>query len=178
MIRFTNFKGGFTLIELLVTVAIIGILSSIVYGSFGGARAQARDDIRRSDLKELQLAVELYKAQTGSYPTQGCGSSSNDSSWAGPGPGSSSFNSCSDYIVGLVPDYIAKLPTDPKSENENSKGFYYNTDGVSYKIMVHDSVEKKTISSNTDEFARCPTSTCGGILTNTYAVYSFGAEDW
>lgn len=166
--------------ELLVTLSIIGILSSIVYGSFGGARAQARDDLRRSELKELQLAVELYKAQTGGYPDQGCGNSTNDNSWAGPGSSNGSFNGCDDYIVGLVPDYIPQLPTDPKDESVQNKGFYYNTDGLSYKIMVYDTVEKKTVGGPTDEFARCPTAAgCGGsIPPNTYAVYSFGAEDW
>ncbi len=54
---------GFTLVELMVVISVIGILSSIVYANFGSARASARDDIRKSALKEVQLAIELYKAQ-------------------------------------------------------------------------------------------------------------------
>ena len=51
---------GFTLIELLVVIAIIGILSSVVLASLNSARKKGRDARRVSDLKQLQLALELY----------------------------------------------------------------------------------------------------------------------
>ncbi len=50
---------GFTLIELLVVIAIIGILSSVVLASLNSARQKGRDARRISDLKQLQLALEL-----------------------------------------------------------------------------------------------------------------------
>ncbi|MEZ4104241.1 MAG: type II secretion system protein [Candidatus Paceibacterota bacterium] len=175
-----NIKNGFTLIELLVTIAIIGILSSILYANFESAREQSRDKVRMTSLKELQLAVELYKSQNGQYPAQGCGTAG---SFAGPGlAGGSGFASCSTYITGLTPDFISELPTDPNQENETDKGFYYSSDGNSYKIMVYDSVETLTVDNYGDEFARCPKS--GGsdcpatAPANTYAVYSSGAEQW
>ena len=109
----------------------------------------------------------------------GCGVST--SNFAGPGPGTSGFSTCDQYIAGLVPDFISILPTDPRSEGDSNRGFYYRSDGNSYKLMVYDSVETSVIASYGDEFARCPGvgGSCGAAVPGTtYAVYSLGAEDW
>ncbi|MDO8481496.1 MAG: prepilin-type N-terminal cleavage/methylation domain-containing protein [bacterium] len=87
---------GFTLIELLVVMAIIGILSSIVLTSLGTSRQKARDARRVSDIKQLQLAIELYYDANGTYPlTIGSGTT-------GPLAGAG---------------YISVIPTDP-SDND------------------------------------------------------------
>jgi len=66
-----NTKRGFTLIELLVVIAIIGILSSVVLASLGTAREKARDATRISDMKNIQLALELYFDSNQTYPITG-----------------------------------------------------------------------------------------------------------
>ena len=60
---------GFTLIELLVVISIIGILASVVLASLNSARQKGRDTKRISDVKQLQLALELYFDSNGTYPT-------------------------------------------------------------------------------------------------------------
>ena len=60
---------GFTLIELLVVIAIIGILSSVVLASLNSARTKARDARRVADLKQIQIALELYYDANSQYPT-------------------------------------------------------------------------------------------------------------
>lgn len=61
-------RRGFTLIELLVAISIIGILSSFLLANFVGVRQRARDGVRKSDLRQIQSALELYRSDQGSYP--------------------------------------------------------------------------------------------------------------
>lgn len=183
MKNFDN-KKGFTLIELIVVVSIISILATIVYASFDTARQQARDKTRMAALKEMQLGIELYKAQTGVYPVPGTEVGCNAANFNGPGPVSASgYSSCDNYINGLSPSFVPALSRDPKSETVSDQGFYYRSDGLSYKLIIKDSVETLTVSGYASEFARCPkvqgSGPCSGAVpANTYAVYSAGAEAW
>src|SRR3989338_6269510 len=61
-LAFARAKRGFTLIELLVVIAIIGLLSTLAVVSLNNARSKARDARRVSDIKTIQTAAELYKA--------------------------------------------------------------------------------------------------------------------
>ncbi len=106
MFRVLNNKNkGFTLIELLVVVAIISLLSSIVFASLNSARVKARDAKRISQLEQIRTALELYYNANGSYPPSPCGLDCNnyyystDSSWA-------TFSS-------LLAPYISTIPADP-----------------------------------------------------------------
>jgi len=60
---------AFTLIELLVVIAIIGILATISVISLQNVRAKARDARRVADVKQIQIALELYFSDVGRYPT-------------------------------------------------------------------------------------------------------------
>lgn len=78
---------GFTLIELLVVIAIIGLLSSVVLASMNSARMKARDARRKADLKQIQIALQLYYDTYGVYPpakiaSVDCGATFSDPSWA------------------------------------------------------------------------------------------------
>lgn len=61
---------GFTLIELLVVITIIGLLTGLVTFNFQQARRRARDVQRKSELKQVMNALELYKNDQSSqaYP--------------------------------------------------------------------------------------------------------------
>jgi prepilin-type N-terminal cleavage/methylation domain-containing protein len=62
-------QKGFTLIELLVSMGIIAVLSGMAVFNFNQARMRARDVQRKSDLSQLQKALELYKNDNnGIYP--------------------------------------------------------------------------------------------------------------
>jgi prepilin-type N-terminal cleavage/methylation domain-containing protein/prepilin-type processing-associated H-X9-DG protein len=52
--------AGFTLIELLVVIAIIAILAAILFPVFAQARAKARQTACLSNIKQLNLAIQMY----------------------------------------------------------------------------------------------------------------------
>lgn len=63
-----KFQKGFTLIELLIVIALIGFLVGFLIINLIGVRQRARDGERKADLKTIQSALELYRADQGSYP--------------------------------------------------------------------------------------------------------------
>lgn len=120
-------KKGFTLIELMVSVAIVAIISSIGYLSYGTAQVNARDARRKQDLRSISTALELYKQQSANklYPvtTTGsalcCGDAATDlSSESAP------------WIPQLTNSYINSMPLDPKANDgdptaDDSYGYAY-----------------------------------------------------
>ena len=65
-------KKAFTLIELLVVIAIIALLTVIVLVNLGGAREKAKIAHVLEQIHQVRLAIELYGADTGKYPTVPC----------------------------------------------------------------------------------------------------------
>lgn len=62
---------GFTLIEMLVVISLIGILVVMAVASFTSTQKQARDTVRKSDLKQYQNALEAYANLTnGLFPSR------------------------------------------------------------------------------------------------------------
>jgi prepilin-type N-terminal cleavage/methylation domain-containing protein len=95
-----NKARGFTLIELLVVIAIIGILSSVVLASLNGARKKGRDARRISDLKQIQLALEMYyDSNSSEYP---------------------------DALSSLAPTFISTVPEDPNSTGSCDETYCYD----------------------------------------------------
>ncbi|MFP3904099.1 MAG: type II secretion system protein [Armatimonadota bacterium] len=51
---------GFTLVEMLVVIAIIAVLSAILFPVFNSAREKGRETTCMSNLKQIGTAIELY----------------------------------------------------------------------------------------------------------------------
>lgn len=64
-----KFSLGFSLMELLVAVSVIAILVSIAVSAYTTGQKKARDNRRKTDIREIQNGFEQYYADNkGSYP--------------------------------------------------------------------------------------------------------------
>jgi len=144
-----NKKTGFTLIELLVVIAILGILATIGLGSFQSSQMKGRDAQRKSDLGQIQRALEMYYNDKGRYPDK---IPSSGEEWADRG--------------GAL--YMKSVPGDPRGGD-----YCYETDlgvGTFYKLYaklenIKDPAIEKTGCAN------CLCS-CGGQAGYCYKITS------
>jgi len=62
-------KNGFTMIELVIVITIIGLLSSILMPNFSRIQDSAKKNTVKQVVHTLQMALESYYLESGSYPT-------------------------------------------------------------------------------------------------------------
>jgi len=118
MRKIKNSKKGFILIELLIVIAIIGVLATLLMANFVGVRQRARDAQRKSDIRQIQAALEIYRSDNGSYPT--------------------SLPSCGGSLSVTLPSgatttYMQKIPCDPTGTNVS---YGYSGDGTTYTLIA------------------------------------------
>lgn len=199
MINYTNVtkRKGFTIIEVMAVIVIIGILVAVLLGNFQQAREQSRNTAMKAAIKEMQLAIETYRAQYGFYPMLDDDLSAVISDGTTRRVNSRTFGA--GYITGetdgsgfpppLEPDFIPRLPMHTISKNPSCSIFYKTEDSNQpnfYKLVATGCAEGVTASTGTqsdDEFAYCPDScsNCPYSPSDTefyesYAVYSNGGQ--
>ena len=62
-------QRGFTLIELMVVITILALLGGIVMPRVIGRLRQAKPEKAKMDLRNIGLALDMYAADNGEYPT-------------------------------------------------------------------------------------------------------------
>jgi general secretion pathway protein G len=116
-IKNSESEKGFTLIELLIVVVIIGILATLLMTNFVGIRQRGRDAQRKSDLRQIQASLELYRADQGKYPD--------------------TVPSCNSPLEVASSVYMQKIPCDPFAPTDP---YYYNyitlDNGTTYSITA------------------------------------------
>lgn len=105
---------AFTLIEIIVVISIMGILSSYFYSNYMEARKKTRDTQRKSDLKQIQKALEIYKQNQPLpiFPTP----------TGNPPYLSVTNNQWSETSTSVI--YMNKVPADPLSSTVPTPYFY------------------------------------------------------
>ena len=168
MLKILNKKEkGFTLIELLVVIAVIGLLSSIVLVALGPARQKARDAKRQSDIRQINLAMEMC------YDDSGCATAENycDPCNTATCPDPASPNDKID--TDETPLYLT-IPDDPTNSGDqrytwtNGTGQYYciyvklESETNAWFCASNKGVMKKTQATYTPSNTDC----CGPNVTN------------
>lgn len=67
--RVAKKMNGFTLIEVMVVVVILGILAAVVVPKIMSRPEQARMVKAKQDILAIQSALDLYKLDSGFYPS-------------------------------------------------------------------------------------------------------------
>jgi general secretion pathway protein G len=166
LLKKSALSAGFSLIELLVVIAILGTLTGLAATNFGNSQAKARDARRKSDLAQIQRALELYYNDHGRYPNESnnqiaaCGASSTSvCPWGSP------------MQDGAGTIYLETLPKDPRTSNT----YFYNVDQsnfLRYQLFARlENANDPILDRNGDGEADDYTKNCGGANCN-YAVHS------
>ena len=83
-------QRGMTLIEILVVLVLIGVVLGIVGGNFIGKGEKAKADAAKIEIGQIGQALDLYKLETGRYPSSSEGlqalvaAPAGASNWNGP----------------------------------------------------------------------------------------------
>jgi prepilin-type N-terminal cleavage/methylation domain-containing protein len=165
-------RRAFTLVELLVVISIIGLLSTIASVSLSSVRLKARDMKRASDITSLRDALELYYTENSAYPVAAAWFGATGNCWG---------TVTNNWIPGLSPTYMAKLPLDPKP-GMCTQVYIYSSNGTDYKIiaMGPESCESSDMKNLKDP-ARdggASASVVDGSSCWAWAVYTPGAVAW
>jgi general secretion pathway protein G len=143
-IKIQKTHKGFTMIEILTTIAIIGVLATVVLVAVSSAREKANISKAKAGLNDLYNAIQELSIDTGEWPdhkdvdtTEG-GVSGNEIFDLSCGTCGLLTDDASQSYVGWSGPYLSELPVDPWGNN-----YYFDTDwdieegaGVTWAVAV------------------------------------------
>jgi type II secretion system protein G len=111
-------RRGFTIVELLIVIVVLGILVGLPVAAYSGVQQRGRDTVRVNDMRAIIKALEMYKVQTGSYPTANTVNTISD--WE-----VSSVNPSQFLSVLKTSGTVSKVPVDPTNNGTTTNGLLY-----------------------------------------------------
>ena len=127
--------SGFTLLELIVNLAIIGILTAVAVPAYIAFRDKARVAQAKSDLKNIQLAMEQLANDTELWPGPNpIGSAADDAEWDLSKDDAGLVKADPNKFPGWKGPYLQSVPKDPWGSNY----FFdptYNIGGTRYVVV-------------------------------------------
>lgn len=124
-----SYKRAFTLIELLVIIAIIGILSGIIFIYMNKAVDSAKDVEKISNIDVLRRSLLAYSVEHGEvYPVETV---------------QCTIGSCGTLDSKIVPQYLSTIPDDAEYK-------YISADGKDFTISAEVSDTKRYQYSSSD----------------------------
>jgi hypothetical protein len=92
---------------------------------------------RVRDLRRIRDALEAYHSKYGSYPKSE-GFDGVRTCWG---------RSTSDWIQGLVPEFLPALPRDPRESGRCNEQYMYKSNGWSFKLIAHEPEDTEAVKA-------------------------------
>jgi len=159
-----RFRSQLLLVKFILIILLAVIMSAVFYSGYKFlADAGNRRDIKRvQDLTEINNALQSYKNKTGEYPKSE-GWNGTKTCWG---------KASSDWVPGLIPQYLPSLPVDPSHKKNCDKQYVYNSDGTDYKLISHNPETCEAIKTKYPNLID-PKRDCWA-----FGYWSAGAKDW
>lgn len=159
-----HLRKGFTLVELLVVMAILGVLVAIVAGNFRSAQLRGRDAQRKSDLKQLSEALELFYADYGRYPSD----SSGRMSACSYNPATQTGSVCDwgqDEMTDGRTVYFKTMPVDPSTDAFYRYRVVAGSNNQKFQLFAH-------LENTLDQDITTTSYNCGTVGNCNFALTS------
>lgn len=165
-------KKGFTLIELIIAMAILAIVTGSLLGNYVSSQKKGRDAQRKSDLKQLQNALEAYaNDHNGMYPN--ATTDGEIAACPAPSDGGLSGDACDwgsgEFKMTNGSTYMKQMVKDPAE----GKNYYYvvTSGNIGYKLYA--CLENdQDMDYNSSGFTGTNCGNCGSSSLCTYGVAS------